>query len=127
MRGTLEAIIRPLVEQVGIGYCVIFLARLQADYIRDQHIQRGGSEVDASFRQARAELQRQLSNVPTEVFRRRFRLSARMAIAALAEHRRASPAGQIAAGELEDLVTDLVDATAGLLRAPSTRTGQSNP
>lgn len=130
VRDTMAAIIWPLAEQIGAGYYVSFLARLQADHLRDRHVRTGGPEVDASFRQARAELQRRLPDLPAEVFRRRFRFSVRMSIAALAEHQRAGhaghaghagDAGDAAAGELDDLVTDLVDATAGMLRAPSTR------
>ncbi|WP_322754822.1 TetR family transcriptional regulator [Frankia sp. Cas3] len=139
---TVEAIVRPLAELVGHGKYVSFLARLQADHARDHRIRRPESGMDATFRQARDILRHALPTLPEAVFRRRFNLAMRMAIAALADYERAhatetqpdaaahcatdptghDPGGPPSDEELHDLVTDLTEAMSGMLAAPSSRT-----
>ncbi len=115
VRGVLDALVRPLAEQIGVSHYVGFLARLQADHVRSVQLDPGTS---SSFRRGRRELERCLPGLPSAVFRRRFRLVVRVAVAALADHERS---GSRRARELEELITDLLDASAGLLRAPSSR------
>jgi AcrR family transcriptional regulator len=117
LRGVLDALIRPLAEQIGTSRYVGFLARLQADHVRAVHLD---PTTSSSFRRCRRELERRLPEVPTEVFRRRFRLAVRVAVAALADHERSTSRRP---RDLDDLITDLLDASAGLLRAPSSRGG----
>ena len=115
VRGVLDALIRPLAEQIGDSHYVGCLARLQADHVRSVHVD---PETSASFRRGRRELERRLPGLPPDVFRRRFRLVVRLAVAALADHERSRPRR---AQELEYLIGDLLDASAGLVRAPSSR------
>ncbi|WP_416210252.1 TetR family transcriptional regulator [Frankia sp. Cr1] len=149
IQATVEAIVRPLAELVGHGQYVSFLARLQADHARDHRIRRPESGTDATFRQARDILRQALPTLPEAVFRRRFNLAMRMAIAALADYERVhateaqpdaaahcatdptgrDPGGPPSGEELHDLVTDLCDlvtdlaeAMSGMLAAPSSRT-----
>jgi AcrR family transcriptional regulator len=124
VRGTLDAIVRPLAEQIGKTHYVSFLARLQADRARDERIVRPGSDVDASFRQCRSELRRRLPGVPDEVFRRRFRLVVRIVVAALADHERSTATTPNGVSALEQLITDLLDASVALLRAPTAPAGK---
>ncbi len=142
IQATVEAIVWPLAELVGYGQYVSFLARLQADHARDHRIRRPESGMDTTFRQARDILRHALPTLPESVFRRRFNLAMRMAIAALADYERVhateaqpdaatnlatdpagrDPAGPPSDGELHDLVTDLTEAMSGMLAAPSSRT-----
>lgn len=119
LRGVLDALIRPLAEQIGASHYVGFLARLQADHVRAVHVD---PTTSSSFRRGRRELERRLPELPADVFRRRFRLVTRVAVAALADHERS---GSRRPGQLADLITDLLDASAGLLGAPSSRATSS--
>ncbi|WP_305039300.1 MULTISPECIES: TetR/AcrR family transcriptional regulator [unclassified Frankia] len=145
LQATVGAIVRPLAELVGHGQYVSFLARLQADHARDHRIRRPDNLTDTTFRQARDMLWHALPALPEPVFRRRFNLAMRMAIAALADYERAHPneahanaaerpatapadhglAVPLSAERLDDLVTDLIEAMSGMLAAPSSRLGQA--
>ncbi|WP_305039646.1 helix-turn-helix domain-containing protein [Frankia sp. CiP3] len=145
VQATVGAIVRPLAELVGHGQYVSFLARLQADHARDHRIRRPDNLTDTTFRQARDMLWHALPALPEPVFRRRFNLAMRMAIAALADYERAHPneahvnaaerpatapadrglAVPLSAERLDDLVTDLIEAMSGMLAAPSSRHGQT--
>ncbi|MBY8862966.1 TetR/AcrR family transcriptional regulator [Nocardia sp. CA2R105] len=113
LRGLLEALIRPLAEQIGVNNYVGYLASLQADHGRTIPV----DSESVSCRRARHELERALRLSPN-IFRRRFRLVIRLAVSALADHERS---GRRRPHELEDLIADLIDAAAGLLTAPDTR------
>jgi hypothetical protein len=56
-----------------------------------------------------------------EVFRRRFRLLVTVTVSALGDVDRAIHAGHSKVTDLDDLITDLLDAFGGLLTAPSSR------
>jgi AcrR family transcriptional regulator len=115
LRGVLDALIRPLAEQIGVSHYAGFLARLQADHVRSVHVD---PDTSSSFRRGRRELERRRPELPADVFRRRFRLAVRVAVAALADYERS---GSRRPRELDELITDLLDASVGLLRAPSSR------
>ena len=121
VRGALDALLRPLAEQIGRSHYVGFLARLQADHVRDNHVVSLDPETSSSFRRCRAELQRRLPDLAPDIFKRRFRLAVRLGVAALADHERSAPRRKRAGDELEALMTDLLDASCGLLCAPSQR------
>ncbi len=107
VRATIEVIVRPLAELVGHCHYISFLARLQADHVRDQYVRRAGTGTDSTFRQARSILRQALPALPEPVFRRRFHLAMRMAIAALADYECSLPA------EPEPAVTSQVVSPAG--------------
>ena len=121
VRGVLDAFLRPLAEQIGRSHYVGFLARLQADHVRDNQVVNLDPDTSSSFRRCRRELQRRLPGLPANVFQRRFRLVVRLGVAALADYERSAPRRKRNQDELEDLITDLLDASSGLLRAPSMR------
>jgi AcrR family transcriptional regulator len=123
VRGTLDALIRPLAEQIGTSRYVSFLARLQADRAAGREVVTLAADTGASFRRGRNDLQRLLPELPDDVFRRRFRLLVTVTVSALADFERAAHAGDRGLGELDDLITDLLDAFGGLLVAPSGRIG----
>jgi AcrR family transcriptional regulator len=124
VRGALDALVRPLAEQIGTSRYVGFLARLQADHVRDDHVGAAiaaDPSISASFRRCRRELERGRPELSAAVFRRRFRLVVRLSVAALADHERSAGHRRGAGRELTDLITDLLDASAGLLGAPTSR------
>jgi AcrR family transcriptional regulator len=121
LRGTLDALIRPLAEQIGTGHYLSFLARLQADHNRDPQVVQLAADTGASFRRGRDELRRRLPELSDDVFRRRFRLLVTVTVSSLADIDRAIQTGHRKATELDDLITDLLDAFGGLLTAPSSR------
>jgi AcrR family transcriptional regulator len=121
LRGTLDALIRPLAEQIGTSHYVSFLARLQADRIRDGEVVQLAADTGASFRRGRDELRGRLPELSDDVFRRRFRLLVTVSISALADFDRSIQTGHRKAFEIDDLITDLLDAFSGLLTAPSSR------
>jgi len=121
VRGTLDALIRPLAEQIGTSHYVSFLARLQADRIRDREVVHLAADTGASFRRGRDELRCRLPELSDDVFRRRFRLLVTVTVSALADFDRAIRTRHRKPTELDDLITELLDALGGLLTAPSSR------
>jgi AcrR family transcriptional regulator len=122
VRDLLAAFVVPLAEQVGRGRSYVrFMSRLQADGHRDV-LRSAGAEVSSAYeRIGRLLRRRHLQSLRRDLFWNRWTLTINTAINALADYQ---AGGTLLPGDhhlpLELFTSELVDALAGILTAPST-------
>ena len=125
VRDLVWAFVLPLAEQVERRHAYVrFLSRLQADGHRDLLLSAEDDVSSAYDRIGRLLRERHLKSVPRDLFWNRWTLTINTAISALADHQ--AGAAPLPGGHhlpLDVFTSELVDALAGMLVAPSPSTG----
>jgi AcrR family transcriptional regulator len=118
--GLVDAMVRPLAEQVEAGnHYIGFLARVTNAPPSSRPAPLSRDPANASLLRAGRLLRDALPRLPRPVLKTRLALASDLAIHALAVHNASLTDAQATPPTLERLITDLVDALAGFVSAPT--------
>jgi AcrR family transcriptional regulator len=120
VRSLIEAYVTPLAEQVAQGtWYVPFLARLQAEHLRDELLEGVDDPVNTGYLIVRKRLRTQhLGDLAAPRFAIRWRIALNLTIDALADHQTSTNARP---PTLQLFTEELIDSITALLSQPSGR------